>query len=90
MEHRYNEPRKLGDILKDMGVDSQNLEQKMKIQDACQRFAQRIMRGIQSYGFVIDSMDTFYKNASVLIMNMEEYYLQEKATMNHLIAVTHA
>jgi hypothetical protein len=26
----------------------------------------------------------------VLIMNMEEYYLQEKATMNHLIAVTHA
>ncbi len=64
---RYNEPKKLWDIIKDM-----NISQKKK------DVAADIIASIEAYAKVIDTLDTIYKRATPLITAIDNYYSAEK------------
>ena len=86
MNNRYSEPKGIWDTIKEMNITPEGLQQKRETYEISQRFAQKIMRNLRRYALVANKMDILYKNASILIKEIEEYYSKEQAEMWRIIA----
>ena len=75
---RYNEPKKLGDIIPDIHLDWHHLEHTKKIHYDSKDFAEKILENLQKYTRIVDDLDFYYKDASKNILNIDRYHTQEK------------
>lgn len=75
---RYNEPKKLWDILKDMGMNAENINQKKTSEDTTKKTSANLERIMRISKKLIKQLDTIYQKATPLINSMDAYYIAEK------------
>ncbi len=70
---RYGEPKKIGDILNDIRLDTLSVEAVKNI-----HFAESIIRYIHWYNLRMTQLDPLYEQASTFIASFDAYFLQER------------
>lgn len=75
----YNEPKHIGDIIKDMKMDPESIEHQIKIKISSKKFAEEIVQTFQRYADAMDKLIPLYAETSKIIMDIDHYYTEEKA-----------
>jgi len=70
---RYGEPKKIGDILKDMRLDKLYAETWKNTQ-----FADKIIRYLHGYNMRMTQLDPLYEQASIFVASFDAYFSQER------------
>lgn len=80
-DRRYNEPKHIGDIIKDIKMDPKNIERQMKIKLSSKKFAEETMQTLQRYADTMDKLTPLYAEVTKLIMAIDRYYTEEKTNL---------
>ncbi len=70
---RYGEPKKIGDILNDIRLDTLSVESVKNTQ-----FTERLIRYLHGYNLRMTQLQPLYEQASTFIASFDAYFLQER------------
>ena len=79
---RYNKPKKINDILKDMKMDPESLKSRQKETELSTVDA--IMKNLEIHITYMNALDTLPSKAAELMNIIEEKYTQEKKTLANI------
>jgi len=79
---RYNEPKKINDILKDMKMDPESFTSRQKETELSTVDA--IMKNLEIHITYMNALDTLHNKAAVLMNSIEETYTQEKTHLANI------
>jgi hypothetical protein len=74
---RYNKPKKINDILKDMNMDPESFKLKQKEEEAK-------LSTVDAINTLHTKLDILHTQASVLMNDIEEKYTQEKTNLANI------
>ncbi len=82
LDKRWGEPKPIGDIINQMGFGENDIEKKKIscLQD--KRFVNAIKKNLSAYINVIKKFETEYKKSSVIILQIEDFYNEEKKLLD--------
>lgn len=80
-DKRYNEPKHISEIIKDMKMDPENIERQMKIKLSSKQFAEETIRNLEKYVDVVDKINPLYTEVTKLIISIDKYYTQERSDL---------
>jgi len=76
---RYNKPKKINDILKDMKMDPESFKSRQKETELSTVDA--IMKNLEIHITYMNALDTLHSKAAELMNSIEEIYTQEKINL---------
>lgn len=74
---RYDEPKKIGDILKDIGMDQEGIQRSKKSKEAGDMFAQETMKILEANMTMTRDFDEAYEETPAIIQSIEKAYENE-------------
>lgn len=78
---RYNEPKILWDILKDMQMDTNNIERTKKIRESSKKYAEETIENLYAYASVIENIKPLYTKLNSIFEEVDTLYIKEKSLL---------
>lgn len=82
---RYNEPKILWDILKDMQMDTNNItnniERKKKIRESSKKYAEETIENLYAYASIVENINPLYTRLNSIFEEVDAFYVQEKSLL---------
>lgn len=76
---RYREPKLIGDILRDMKMDTASIGRKIKLHELSQQFSQESLAVLEQYMTVMETKHPMYNEASAILQDIDAFYAETKS-----------
>jgi hypothetical protein len=76
---RYREPKLIGDILRDMKMDTASIGRKIKLHELSKQFSQESLAVLEQYMTVMETKHPMYNEASAILQDIDAFYAETKS-----------